>query len=817
MSKNPPNKVQKYKAEDLIDEFTDYSEKKSSININARIISVIQYLQDKQISAQSNQEIGDLLATIAEVIPPMSNVISNFCDSIASICVDRDYVSFSDEALTTLVSILIKRVNEPRADPSPILRALSSVLYHNTLRLKAFHEEIINICTQFSTVSDECYKRCLTCIGNIAASSQKQLDKTIYTRAVKFLMGGISSNNIELMKPALRSLQLLVLDAPKQTFDLQLITHTLSKICFSTGQVNLRFEALMLLKALANVTGTAFYPQWPLLLTNQQSLFDLLKQNVKLAKTTADLLADMFRGAYNYMYIANNIDPVRSFTTLASQIGEIIDVCFQRFFVALERGPKTDNTVWSKIAKAFSVFVKDVSFDSGRLKQGYLTRVVQWAQQNIGNYTEESLLVLKSLLWTSIENQEFHDSFDFIFNSFLQNLVSPNQDIAKSALQAFRRIAYAYSAQCVERWDKLGPTLCRKELGPTASFQILIRLAENHVEALNIWQEILTTHVPLAFKANNQAAIQLALQCIGQCGFIFSKLEDGIQRQCLATVLSNDNDCAYEAIGSLSLSSAPEYSTTFLCDGYRKLISAVPPRLKPLSKVLKAFATQYKDQFVEAWCNDLFKVINDTKSPYQPKCLAYLLPFIKDEGIKNQILDFICTVLENGSEASWRWKAAAALAEASSFGVINHTCVVKLFESLRDSKSPKLKVRTAQALSSLSSRTVIGDLFSQCMILSIDYLVENAHFTFLKKDEQRKLDSALREALTKFLFNLLRWAVPSDFNAIEESLVTNSEQLYNIMCNYPDAPWESITTLYELKFKTIPTDLLEKFQAKAFQ
>ena len=247
-------KSAKYSAEDLIDEFTDYAEKPNSPNISARTLSVIQYLQEKQITSKSNLEIGDLLATIAEVVPATSTVIAKFCDSIASICVDREFVQFSDEAVSTLISILVQRVKESRVDPSPLLRAISSIFYQNTLRLKNFHEDILEICIKNQSHSDEAYKRCCTILGNLTAFSQKLLERSIYTRSVKFLMQALTTKNIEIMKPALRSLQLLVLDAPPKTFDLQQITHSVSAIVFQPGQVGLRFEALMVLKALANVT-----------------------------------------------------------------------------------------------------------------------------------------------------------------------------------------------------------------------------------------------------------------------------------------------------------------------------------------------------------------------------------------------------------------------------------------------------------------------------------------------------------------------------------------------------------------------------------
>jgi hypothetical protein len=572
----------------------------------------------------------------------------------------------------------------------------------------------------------------------------------------------------------------------------------------------------MVLKALANVTKNAFYAQWPLLLTKEVSLFTIMRQNARLAKTAADLVADMFRGAYNYMYIANNIDPAGAFRTLASQIGEIIDICFHRFFEVLQKGPKTDMSVWSKIVKAFSVFVKDVSFDSGKLKAGYLTRVIKWAKSCINESPADVLQVLRSLLWTSIENKEFAEAFDFIFDSFLRYLQSGAQDVSKISLQAFRRIAYAYPLECVARWGALGTAIAKPTVGPAAAFQILVRLAENQIEDINIWQEILTIHVPAAFKANNKNAIQMALQCIGQCGFIFSDLDEGIRRQCLATILGNDNDHAYESIGLLAGSSAPNFSATFLCDSYRKLINAEPPRLRPLSKVLKAFATEHKDQFDESWLENLLEVIYETQSPHQSKCLAFLLPFIKDEESREKILSTICDTLENGKEASTRWKAASALCEAAKFGYSNHTCAVNLYEALKDSKSPKLKVRAAEALAVIPTRAIIGDIYPQCVSISIEYLIDNAHFTFLKLDEQRKLDDEFRKALSTFFFRLLKWSSARDFDALEEALVSNAEQIFDMMCNYEDAPWESITTLYEKKFSSISTDLLEKFQNKAF-
>ena len=135
---------------------------------------------------------------------------------------------------------------------------------------------------------------------------------------------------------------------------------------------------------------------------------------------------------------------------------------------------------------------------------------------------------------------------------------------------------------------------------------------------------------------------------------------------------------------------------------------------------------------------------------------------------------------------------------------------------MTESKSPKLRVNCAIALSELTNRIVLGDLFVKCVTMSVEFLKEPAHFTFLKLDEQRKLDGQMRSAITVFFFKLIKWSVPKDFNSMEEVLVTNSEMIYELMLYSDDAPWESITRLYELKFTSIPADLLEKFQAKAF-
>lgn len=808
------HKNSKLTAEDLIDEFIDYHDKPISNHIESRTISAIQQLQNKTIVSKSPTEIGDLLATIAEVISPNPDILTKFCDAIASICVDKKFLQFTDEAITTVVSILIAHIKKFKADPSPLLRAISSILYGNTLRLKNFHEEILSLCLSQFKISEESYRRCITIIGNITAFSGKQLDTTIYIRTIRFLTQAISTKNTEIQKSALRSLQLTVLDAPPRTFDLQSITSSVSTIVFSPGQVPLRFEALMVLKALASATSNSFYAQWPLLLTGKTSLFDLFNVNPRLAKTTADLLAEMFTGAYNYMKIANNIDKVHAFTTLASQIGEIIDICFTKFFEVLNKTPRIEAAAWSKTAHAFAIFVKDVSFDSGHLKSGYLTRVVQWAETNIGEYPEEVLSVLKGLLWTSIENEEFSNAFDFIFNSFLNNMKSENADIHKTVSQAMRRISYAYSAECVKRWELLNSIL--KNVDAKNAFQVIIRLATNQINEIPIWDEIITYYVPLAFENGNKTAIKLALECIGQSSFIFSNLSDGLQRTCLSTVLANDSESAYEAIGLLADSSAPEYSSTFLCESYIKLLNAQPPQLGPLSKVLKVFATKYKDQFEKQWKDDVVKIATTNNSPYSSSCIAYILPFMDDQFERDEALGRIISIMSNSTDSEVKWEAAAALTTAAQFGYMNYNCCSALLAAVTESKSPKLKVNAAAALSEVKTRAVLGELYVPCITFSVEFLAEPAHFTFLKLDEQRKLDGQMRLSVTNFFFKLLKWSVPKDFNSMEEVLVSNSEMIYELMLSREDSPWESITKLYELKFSSIPADLLEKFQAKAF-
>ncbi|EAY03198.1 hypothetical protein TVAG_049820 [Trichomonas vaginalis G3] len=802
----------KVTAEDLIDEFIDNHDRQS-IKCE-RIQNVIQQLQNKDIESKEATEIGDLLATLAEIIPPIPSILTKFCDAIASICVDKKFLQFTDEAITTVVSILITQNKNFKNDPSPILRAISSILYGNTLRLKAFHDELLTLCHTQYTISEEAYRRAITIIGNISAFSGKSLDVSIYIKSIRFLTQAIATNNIEIQKPALRALQLTVLDAPPRTFDLPSITSLVSAIVFAHGPVPLRYEAIMVLKALASATSNAFYSQWPILLTGKTSVFDLFSVHSRIAKTSADLLAEMFTGAYSYMKIANNIDTIHAFTTLASQIGEIIDICFIRFFDVLNRTPRIDSAAWSKTAHAFAIFVKDVSFDSGHLKSGYLTRVVKWAESNIKENPDESLAVLKSLLWTSIENEEFKNSFDFIFNSFLANMKSENPDTSKTVSQAMRRIAYAYSSECVSRWSVLNPVL--KESGAVAAFQVISRLAINKIDDINIWNDIITFYVPLAFETGNKTAVKLALECIGHSSFIFSSLPDSLQRTCLSTVLANDNESAYEAIGLLADSSAPEYSSTFLCEAYIKLSTANPPQLCPLSKVLKVFSTNYKEQFEKSWKDDVVRISTTNTSPYSAACLAYVLPFMDDQFERDAALEQILKVMDNSNDAETKWEAAASLSSAARYGYLNHKCCESLLNAMTESKSPKLRVNCAIALSELTNRIVLGDLFVKCVTVSVEFLKEPAHFTFLKLDEQRKLDGQMRSAITVFFFKLIKWSVPKDFNSMEEVLVTNSEMIYELMLYSDDAPWESITRLYELKFTSIPADLLEKFQAKAF-
>jgi len=802
----------------LIDECIEYSDRGVnflSAPISQRVTAILSLLVSKGILYSNTNEIGDLIASLAEFIPINNAQYIQFCDSIANVCIDREFVTFSDEALATLCNITLNHLETKPQDVSAGLRAISTVLYHNTSRLISFHNRIIDISSKISTVSEESHRRACVVFGNLTAFSNKSLDRTTYTRSLKFLMNSLSHKGVELLKSALRSMQLLILDSPVDILDIPAITHISCDMVFKNNPSALKYEGIMVLKALANSTKNAFYSQWQSILTRTPSIFDLVYGAARNAKAAAELLADIFRGSWHYMYIANNIEKTKGFTTLAAQVGDIIDISFNRFLMVLSQTQnKIDQGVYNRLAKSFSVFIKNCSFDSGRLKNGYIEKIVDWGMGNIDSKPEETLMVLKSLLWTKIEFKPFSESFGFLFDSFLKNITGKNADIVTQCSVSLRRIAYAYPKECIARWSILGP--CLKSINPVHSIQIIIRLAENQVRHMQMWEDLFSSIVPSAFESGSTKAIQLSLQAFGLCGYIFEGLPDGLRRQCLSTVLSNDCDEAYEAIGNLVQTKAPEYSSVFLSDSYRKLVSASPPRLKPLSKTLAAFSLRYKDQFDSEWLSSLYHIITHTPSHYQALCIAYLLPLIpKDHELLNHCLVFISDVLANG-EIRARWKAAKAISIAFNLGFVSESALVLLFDYIKEAKSPKLRVRSSEAMSSVPSRHEFGELFIPLIRSTIELALIPVHFANLKLDEQRKYDSSFRLALVSNLFRMLKWTTSRDFVHLEDILIPNSESVFQMFEEYPDSPWVQITTLYEAKFGSIPSSLLERYQEKAF-
>ena len=132
----------------LIDECIEYSEKKYKflpVAIEERIIIILSFFKNKTIQAKDPQEIGDLIASLAELIPIDSPLFSDFCITIGNVCVDRTFARFADEALDTIVKTLISNLSIPSSDPSPAFRCLSTLFYQNTLRLVEHHDKILEL------------------------------------------------------------------------------------------------------------------------------------------------------------------------------------------------------------------------------------------------------------------------------------------------------------------------------------------------------------------------------------------------------------------------------------------------------------------------------------------------------------------------------------------------------------------------------------------------------------------------------------------------------------------------------------------------
>ncbi|OHT06434.1 hypothetical protein TRFO_25548 [Tritrichomonas foetus] len=894
MSKSSLRQGAEISAISLIDECIEHSEKNYQQlpdNVQKRVTSILSLFRSKSIRAETPIEIGDLIASLAELVPIQSRLFSDLCESIAALCIDREFVQFENEALETVSNIILKHLELRTFDPSPGLRALSTLLYNNTLRIVKLHERILEVAITLSSFSDDSQRRSCVLIGNLNAFSKQKLDRQIYTRSIKFLLSALSKTGTDLLSSALRSLQLLILDAPSEILDPQVLTHTISNIAFKQKPATLKYEAIMALKALANTSKKAFYAQWSLLLTKDVSLFDLLRANPRVSKATADLLTDIFRDTWKFLYIADNTSKRSAFTTLAQQIGDVIDVTFHRFMAALSAGIKIersndrnekplDGPVYNRVSKAFATFIRNCSFDNGRLQDGYIQEVIQWARRTLSNTTEEALIVMKSLLWTDIKFKPFADSFDFLHQTFINYISHENPDFSKPAAFALCRMAYAYPDEVVARYAILSPKL--QEIGPIHSLPIYLRLAEKGVTDITVWLDLLQIHVPRSFEINHIKSIQRSLQCIGLAGNVFSDLPDNIQRFCLSMVLSNDGSEAAHSVGLLARSSAADISSVFLTDALLRLTSYTPPPLQPLSNVLEAFATRHRDMFEKKWVHPVVRCLQGDSSPYGPRCVGFLFAFVdgnstakittdanfttsianqnnnetntNNETTTNDTNNFVCSEHPQNStnnsinnnndgngdyvgeteaelaktlidilyrdlqseDAKMRWNAAAALSNAFSFSAVSEEAVALLVEYLESDRVAKVKIKSADALFNLQGRAQTGEKYHQMFTITLTHLLTPAHFTNLPLATHRKYDSAFRDVLTRLFFKLLDWSKASDFTALEEPLINNVDAIYEMLEAHEDAPWKQITRLYEAKFNSIPSKTLERFQDKAF-
>ena len=805
----------------LIDECTDYSEKgyqQLPHAVQQRVQSIISAFRSKSIRGETPQEIGDLIASLAELVPIQSTLFSDLCDAVAAMCIDREFVQLEDEALETVCEIVLKHLELRSLDPSPGLRALSTLLYGNTLRLVQFHQRILEDALAVASVSDESHRRCCVLLGNLAAFSKQSLDHQLYIKSSRFLIHALASHGgNDLLSSALRALQLLILDAPPEVLDPQALAHTIAGVAFGNSRLAaLKFEAVMAMKALANCAKSAFYAQWSMLLTRSPSLFDLLKARQKVAKATADLLTDIFRDTWKFLHIADNTSRRVAFTTLAQQIGDIVDVAFDRFLAVLNESgkDKLDPVVFNRVSKAFATFVRNCSFDNGKMKDGYVERIVVWCKSVLPNATEEALIVLKSLLWTDMKFAPFAESFDYMFQTFVSYLDNANPEFWKPAAFALCRMAYAYPQEVICRYDKLAPKL--KQIGPVHSLPILLRLAENGLTDVKIWLDILEFQIPRAFQIGHQKSIQRGLQCIGLTGPIFDKLPENLQRFCLSTALSSDYPEAPHAVGLLARSSAPDTSAVFLTDALLKMLSLDPPQLQALSNVLEAYALHHKDSFEAKWIEPIMKLLADTDSPYRPRCIGFLFAFLErgSEEATTCMKALIDALQDN--EPKMRWNAAAALAVAFNLGAASEEATGLLLKALDQDRIAKVRIKSVDALLCLKSRQELGDAFHELFNLVLQLLLVPVHFTNLPLATQRKYNAAFCSSLTKLFFKLLTWTSSRDFAAIGDALVNNVDAIYDIMSMEEDAPWEQITRLYEAKFNSIPSKTLEKFQDRAF-
>jgi hypothetical protein len=333
---------------------------------------------------------------------------------------------------------------------------------------------------------------------------------------------------------------------------------------------------------------------------------------------------------------------------------------------------------------------------------------------------------------------------------------------------------------------------------------------------MTIWLDILEFHVPASFEIQHQKSIERSMQCIGLAGPVYDRLPDNLQRFCLSTALSGEGPEAARAVGLLARSSAADSSAVFLADALIKLMTMEPPYLQSLSNALEMYALKHRDAFEPEWIGQIMKCLQADTSPYRPRCMGFLFAFLKNDSDEwKACLEGLVRFLQD-KEPKVRWNAAAALAVAFKFGAENEELISMLIRALEEDRIAKVKIKSADALLSVSSRAELGDNFHRLFDLVLQQLLIPAHFTHLAIGVQRKYDAAFRKSLTSLFFVLLRWTIPRDFAQIEEPLIGNVDAIYDLMSTEDDAPWEPITRLYEAKFNSIPSKTLEKFQERAF-
>jgi hypothetical protein len=654
-------------------------------------------------------------------------------------------------------------------------------------------------------------------MGNLTSFSKQELNHQIYIRAMRFLLQALAEPaSVDLLSSALRALQLLILDAPSIVLDPPNLTQTMSAIAFKQNPVALKFEAIMALKALANTSKSAFYAQWAVVLTRTPSIFDLLRSSTRVAKAAADLLTDIFRDTWKFLMIADNMSQRSSFTTLAQQIGDIVDVCFDRFLGVLMRSgkDKLELAVFNRASKAFATFVRNCSFDSGHLKSGYIERVVEWCKTVLSGSPEEALIVMKSLLWTDITFPPFTAAFDTLFQTFLNYIDHQNPNFSKPARFALCRMAFAYSNEVVSRYSILGPKL--RAIGPIHSLPILLRLAEKAVTDRTVWLDILEFHVPTSFEIRHEKSIERSLQCIGLSGPVFAMLPDNLQRFCCATILSADGPIAAQAVGQLARSTAADISSVFLPDALLKLMEGSTHELRALSNVLETYALRRADDFRPEWVVRSLSILSSGNSPFRPRCLGFLFAFLDSRSAEAvQSLQNLVDALQD-PEPKVRWNAAAAFAVAFKFGAVSEPAIALLLKAMESDRFAKVKIKAAAAFLALTTRAQIGELFHPLFLLVLQQLLVPAHFTNLSIVMHRKYNTAYKTNLKNLFLVVLRWTTARDFAACEEDLVGNVDAIYELLSEEENAPWQAITRLYEAKFNSIPSKTLEKFQERAF-